>query len=241
MSHWPSWRATNGSVAIQNVLDCFVGQRPSRNDERERRMLFPPPDRRLVIATHNSGKLHEIHDILAPFQLDITSAGALGISEPEETGLTFEDNAALKARHSAEAAQRWALADDSGLEVDALDGAPGIYSARWGGEAKDFGLAMQRVKQELEARGAEPQGAAARFVCVLALSSPEGEAQCFRGTIEGTLTFPPRGEKGFGYDPIFIAEGMTQTFAEMEPHDKHAISHRARAFARLVHYMEHTL
>jgi XTP/dITP diphosphohydrolase len=201
-------------------------------------MLFPPPDRRLVIATHNSGKLREIQDILAPFTLDITSAGALGISEPEETGLTFEENAALKARHSAEAARMWALADDSGLEVDALDGAPGIYSARWGGPAKDFGMAMQRVKQELVAHGVNPEGSAARFVSVLAMAAPGGDVQCFRGTIEGRLTFPPRGEKGFGYDPIFIAEGMDMTFAEMEPQEKHAISHRARAFQKLVQYME---
>ena len=201
-------------------------------------MIFPPPDRRLVIASHNSGKLREIQDILAPFQLDITYAGALGIPEPEETGLTFEDNAALKARHSAEAAQMWALADDSGLEVNALDNAPGIYSARWGGPSKDFTMAMERVRRELLERGVEPEGAAARFVCVLSLASPGGEVQNFRGTVEGRLTFPPRGEKGFGYDPIFLAEDMTRSFAEIEPQEKHAISHRARALKNLTHYLE---
>lgn len=201
-------------------------------------MIFPPPDRRLVIATHNGGKLHEIQDILAPFRLEVTSAGALGIPEPEETGLTFEENAALKARHSSEAARMWALADDSGLEVDALEGAPGIYSARWAGPSKDFGMAMERIRQELTQSGVEPEGSAARFVCVLSLASPAGEVRNFRGTIEGTLTFPPRGEKGFGYDPIFVAEGLTRTFAEIEPKEKHAISHRARAFAALTQYME---
>lgn len=201
-------------------------------------MIFPPPDRRLVIATHNSGKLREIQDILAPFRLEVMSAGVLGIPEPEETGLTFEENAALKARHSAKAAKLWALADDSGLEVDALDLAPGIYSARWAGPSKDFGMAMERIRQELIQRGVEPQGAAARFVCVLSLASPSGDVQNFRGTIEGTLTFPPRGDKGFGYDPLFVAEGMTRTFAEIEPQEKHAISHRALAFSALTRYME---
>jgi XTP/dITP diphosphohydrolase len=194
--------------------------------------------RRLVIATHNGGKLREIQEILAPFSLDITSAAALGIEEPEETGMTFEENAALKARHSSAASGLWALSDDSGLEVDALDKAPGIYSARWAGPSKDFSMAMQRIEQELYERGHAPQGAAARFVCVLALSDPAGSVQCFRGTVEGTLTFPPRGEKGFGYDPIFIAHGMSQSFAEIEPAEKHRISHRANAFTKLVESLE---
>lgn len=194
--------------------------------------------RRLVIATHNGGKLREIQDILSPFSLDITSAGALGIEEPEETGLTFEENAALKARHSSAASGLWALSDDSGLEVDALDKAPGIYSARWAGPSKDFSMAMQRIQRELTERGHTAQGAAARFVCVLALSDPSGKVQCFRGTVEGTLTFPARGEKGFGYDPIFVADGMAQSFAEIEPSEKHRISHRAKAFAKLVQSLE---
>lgn len=201
-------------------------------------MSFPPSDGRLVIATHNEGKLVEIQEILRPFALKLVSAGALGIAEPEETGLTFEENAALKARHSAEASGMWALADDSGLEVDALEGAPGIYSARWAGPSKDFKMAMQRVAQELEAKNISLQGATARFVCVLALCAPDGNVRCFRGTVEGTLTFPPRGEKGFGYDPMFVAQGMQQTFAEIDPKEKHRISHRAQAFALLNHHLE---
>ncbi|MBY0354565.1 MAG: RdgB/HAM1 family non-canonical purine NTP pyrophosphatase [Rickettsiales bacterium] len=203
-------------------------------------MPFPPADRRLVIATHNAGKLREIGDILAPFALNVASAGSLGISEPEETGLTFEENAALKALHSAVASQGWALADDSGLEVTALDNAPGIYSARWAGASKDFSSAMMRIQQELTAKNLQPEGAAARFVCVLALASPTGQIECFRGEVEGHLTFPARGEHGFGYDPIFIAHGMTQTFAEIMPQEKHQLSHRARAFAKLLAYMERT-
>jgi XTP/dITP diphosphohydrolase len=197
-----------------------------------------PTDRRLVIATHNPGKLIEIQDILAPFGLDITSAGALGIEEPEETGLTFEENAALKARHSADRSGRWALSDDSGLEVDALGGAPGIYSARWAGPQKDFSSAMARIEQDIIGAGHEPEGARARFVCVLALAAPDGSTQCYRGTVEGRLTFPARGERGFGYDPIFIADGMTKTFAEIAPEEKHRISHRANAFTRMAQTWE---
>ncbi len=190
----------------------------------------------LIIATHNSGKLKEIADLLAPLGLTCISAGSLGLAEPEETGLTYEANAAIKSVAAARASGHLALADDSGLSIEALDGAPGIYSARWAGETKDFRVAMQRVEKELAARRVNPQGARARFVCALALSSPEGDTITFTGTVEGTLTFPPRGNKGFGYDPIFIAQHHAITFAEMEPAAKHAISHRAEAFAKLLHY-----
>lgn len=192
----------------------------------------------LVIATHNPGKLKEIAELLAPIHLECVSAGSLGLAEPEETGLTFEANAAIKSEAAAKASGHYALADDSGLSVDALDGAPGIYSARWAGESKDFALAMQKVEAELKAKGISPEGAKAQFVCALALSSPEGHTLTFTGTVEGTLTFPPRGSKGFGYDPIFVPAGYTITFAEMEPEAKHAISHRAQAFRQLLAYFE---
>lgn len=184
---------------------------------------------RLVIASHNKGKLAEIADLLAPCGIETVSAGALGIPEPEETGATFEENAALKARHSAQASGLPALADDSGLVVPALGGAPGIYSARWAGPTRDFRIAMERVRRELGGR--DP---AARFVAVLALAWPDGPCECFRGEVAGRLTWPPRGERGFGYDPIFVPQGGRLTFGEMDPAEKHAQSHRARAFAKFV-------
>lgn len=187
----------------------------------------------LVIASHNKGKLAEFETLLAPLGLSVTSAHALNLPEPEETGTTFEENSALKALASATASGLTALADDSGLAVEALDGAPGIYSARWAGPEKDFAAAIDRVQQALRDRGVEPEGAKACFVCVLTLADAQGHVQHVRGEIHGTLTFPPRGSKGFGYDPIFIADGMQQTFAEIEPEEKHAISHRARALAAL--------
>jgi XTP/dITP diphosphohydrolase len=184
---------------------------------------------RIVVASHNAGKLREIDALLAPLGLIVTGAGALGLPEPDETGLTFEDNAILKARASADASGIAALADDSGLAVDALDGAPGIYSARWAGPEKDFTAAMARIERELAGRDAS-----AKFVCVLALAEPHGDVETFRGEIPGHLTFPPRGTRGFGYDPIFIADGMRESFAEIDPALKHAISHRAKAFEELV-------
>jgi XTP/dITP diphosphohydrolase len=187
----------------------------------------------LVLASHNKGKLVEIRDLLTPYALEVVSAAEKHVSEPEETGDSFIANAELKALHSAHATGLIALADDSGLAVDELDGAPGIYSARWAGETKDFAAAMQRIHAELSAKGVTPQGAKARFVCALALGWPDGHCEHVEGIIEGTLTFPPRGEKGFGYDPIFIPEGYDVTFAEMEPNIKHSISHRGRAFALL--------
>lgn len=186
----------------------------------------------LVIASHNKGKVREIGELLAPFALTIKSADELGLPEPEETGATFIDNAVLKARAAAEASGQASLADDSGLAVTALDGAPGIYSARWAGETKDFAFAMARVERELKAKNMTDYSA--KFVCVLALAMPDGDVAVFEGEVEGTLVFPPRGQKGFGYDPIFVANGMQETFGEIDPTTKHAMSHRAHAFEKLV-------
>ncbi|HEX3862878.1 MAG TPA: RdgB/HAM1 family non-canonical purine NTP pyrophosphatase [Stellaceae bacterium] len=184
---------------------------------------------RLVIASHNPGKIVEIDALLAPFGIVTLGAAALGLPEPDETGATFEDNAALKARAAAERSGIVALADDSGLVVPALGGAPGIYSARWAGPAKDFAAAMARVQQEL-ADGDRR----AYFVAVLALCWPDGELALFRGEEHGSLVWPPRGDRGFGYDPIFVPDGYSQTFGEMDPDAKHRIGHRARAFAKMM-------
>ena len=184
---------------------------------------------RLVIASHNPGKVDEIAALVAPFDTAIVAAASLGIPEPEETGDTFEANAALKARAAVEAAGLPALADDSGLVVPALGGAPGIYSARWAGPAKDFRVSMERVNREL---GDSERGAS--FVAVLALAWPDGHVELFRGEVSGTLTWPPRGNRGFGYDPMFIPVGGALTFGQLDPAEKHRISHRARAFAKLV-------
>src|SRR5215471_20216565 len=192
-------------------------------------MLQIFPGYRLVVASHNTGKVEEITELLAPFGVETISAGSLGLPEPEETGDTFEANAALKAKAAAQASGLPALADDSGLVVPALGGAPGIYSARWAGPAKDFHVAMERVQQELGGKDRS-----AMFVAVLALAWPAGGIQLFRGEVAGTLTWPPRGDRGFGYDPIFVPLGGTETFGEMNPAEKHKISHRARAFAKLV-------
>ena len=183
----------------------------------------------LVIASHNPGKVEEIAALLAPFAVETIAAGSLGIPEPEETGDSFEANAALKARAAAAASELPSLADDSGLVVPALSGAPGIYSARWAGPAKDFRVAMERVHRELGDKNRN-----ASFVAVLALAWPDGPTELFRGEVEGSLTWPPRGDRGFGYDPIFIPQRATLTFGEIEPVEKHRISHRARAFAKLV-------
>jgi len=186
----------------------------------------------IVVASHNPGKAREIRALLAPFGYVVKSAAELNLPEPEETGATFAENAALKARAAADASGFVALADDSGLAVAALDGAPGIYSARWAGPSKDFARAMARVARELKERDAADRSA--KFVCALALAAPHGETEIFEGEIQGHLEFPPRGTKGFGYDPIFVPEGLTRTFAEIDPDEKHAVSHRARAFAKLV-------
>jgi XTP/dITP diphosphohydrolase len=196
-----------------------------------------PRGSQLVVASHNPGKVREIKALLGPHGIAAISAGDLGLPEPEETGLTFAANAELKAHASAKGSGHAALADDSGLCVDALDGAPGIYSARWAGPTKDFRIAMTRIHDEL--RHLNISGglhtSAAKFVCALCLALPSGEFQTFEGEVHGSLTFPPRGPHGFGYDPIFIADGMIETFAEIDPAQKHAMSHRARAFQKLLH------
>jgi XTP/dITP diphosphohydrolase len=186
----------------------------------------------LVVASHNPGKVREIGELLSPYAIETKSAAALQLPEPEETGLTFAENALLKARAAAAATGLLSLADDSGLAVTALNGAPGIYSARWAGAEKDFSKAIARVQRELESRGAVDRSA--KFVCALALAAPSGETEVFEAEVHGHLEFPPRGDKGFGYDPIFVADGMTQTFGEIEPAQKHAISHRARAFEKFL-------
>jgi XTP/dITP diphosphohydrolase len=192
--------------------------------------LTLPRGTQIVAATHNPGKVIELAALLDG-RFDVASAGALGVSEPEETESTFVGNALLKARHSAKATGRIALADDSGLSVAALDGAPGIYSARWAGPDKDFALAMRKVEERLEAAGDEDH--AAWFTCALAVAWPDGPGVVFEGRVDGRLVFPGRGGNGFGYDPIFVADGHSLTFGEMEPAAKDAISHRAKAFAQL--------
>ena len=192
-----------------------------------------PRGTQLVVASHNAGKVREIKALLGPHGIEAISAGSLGLAEPEETGATFAANAEIKALASAKAGRHAALADDSGLCVDALDGAPGIYSARWAGPTKDFRIAMNRIHDELRHKGLSTS--AAKFVCALCVALPSGEFQTFEGEVRGHLTFPPRGDHGFGYDPIFVANGMEQTFAEIDPAKKHAMSHRAKAFEKLLH------
>lgn len=194
--------------------------------------------RDILVASHNEGKVREIRALLAPLGFTVHSAASLNLPEPEETGTTFEANAELKAIAAARAATMRALADDSGLCVPALNGAPGIYSARWAGETKDFSVAMARIARELREKGVEPNGAAAYFVCALTLAEADGTCLTVRGEVHGTLTFPPRGARGFGYDPIFVANGYTHSFAEIPPEEKHAISHRAQAFAQLVAHLK---
>jgi XTP/dITP diphosphohydrolase len=200
------------------------------------------PGSRLVVATHNDGKLRELRDLLKPFGLDLTSAGELGLPEPEEIGTSFAENARIKAEAAAKASGLTALADDSGLAVLALWGAPGIFSARWAGPKKDFASAMQRVEDELHNRGAvEPQQRRAAFVAALCLCRPDGECDEVEGFVLGTLVWPPRGTQGFGYDPVFLPEGHERTFGEMDADEKHGVdwktghglSHRARAFIAL--------
>ncbi len=189
-------------------------------------------EEKLVIASHNQGKIDEIADLLKYFGVAVVSAAALGLPEPEETGASFVANALLKAQAAAAGSGLPSLADDSGLAVHALGDAPGIYSARWaeGGKGRDFGVAMARVNRELG--GAADR--TAHFVCLLALAWPDGHAETFEARVDGTLVWPPRGTQGFGYDPIFQPQGYDMVFAEMEPGDKHAISHRAAAFTHLV-------
>jgi len=204
---------------------------------------------RLVIASHNQGKVREIAALLGRYGIEPVSAAELGLPEPDETGTNFLDNADLKARAAADLSGMVALADDSGLCVEALGNRPGIFSARWAvverghvpandepghlEGARDFGFAMRRIQAELEALG-PGVSRNAHFVCALALVWPDGQSEWFEGLVEGTLVWPPRGDKGFGYDPMFVPEGHDQTFGEMDPDEKHAISHRAAAFRKLV-------
>jgi XTP/dITP diphosphohydrolase len=188
---------------------------------------------KLVIASHNEGKVREIRALLAPYGIEPVSAGSLGLPEPDETGTSFAANAELKARAAADLSGLPALADDSGLSVEALGGDPGIFSARWAGEAKDFDMAMRLVEQNVQAAGPEA-GRDAHFVCALSLCWPDGHVETFEGRIDGTLVWPPRGSQGFGYDAMFLPLNGEQTFGEMEPDAKHAISHRAVAFRKLV-------
>jgi XTP/dITP diphosphohydrolase len=187
---------------------------------------------RLVIASHNPGKVAEIKALLEPFGIAVSGASELGLPEPPETGASFAENAAIKAEIAARLSGEATLADDSGLGVAALGGAPGIYSARWAGPAKDFRIAMARIESELKEKGG--RDLRAWFVCALALAAPRMETEIFEGQVFGAVTFPPRGDRGFGYDPIFVPENYRQTFGEMEPEKKHSISHRAKAFEKLV-------
>ncbi len=194
----------------------------------------------LVIATHNAGKLKEISALLAPYGVQCVSAGSLGLPEPEETGTTFVENAVIKARAAAEAAQLPALVDDSGLSVTALDGRPGVYTADWaerqwfeGPAGRDWYMAMGKVEGLLSEQGPDVDRSA-WFSCVLAIAWPSGDHAVYEGRADGTLTWPPRGTLGFGYDPVFVPRGRTETFAEIAPAEKHEISHRADAFAKLV-------
>lgn len=188
---------------------------------------------KLVVASHNQGKVREINDLIGPYGLQAVSAGALGLPEPVEDGESFAANAIIKAEAAAIASGLPALSDDSGLEVEGLGGAPGIYSARWGGDAGDFNLAMQRVEDELIKRGCVlPDQRRANFTCCLALAAPGLEPLVFEGKVFGHMVWPPRGDKGFGYDPVFVADGHDVTFGEMAPSAKHLISHRAEAFAK---------
>ncbi len=196
---------------------------------------------RLVIATHNPGKLAEMRELLAPYGIEATSAGELGLHEPDETGMSFRDNAGIKAKAAAGVAGLPAFADDSGLVVDALDGAPGIHSARWAGPDRNFRRAMETIEEQLRQRGATaaPQRKA-HFVSALCVAWPDGHVEEFEAPVDGTLVWPPRGDKGFGYDPIFLPDGHARTFGEMPSEEKHGLpprakglSHRARAFMKL--------
>ncbi len=185
---------------------------------------------RLVIASHNPGKVREIADLLEPYGASVTSAGELGLPEPDETGASFAENAALKAAAAAATTGLAALADDSGLAVLALGGEPGIYSARWAGPARDFSYAMRKLEKAMAGKADRR----ACFVCALALAWPDGHVEIFEGVVDGTLVWPPRGNRGFGYDPVFLPNGRSETFGEMGPEEKHEISHRADAFRKLV-------
>lgn len=184
----------------------------------------------LIVASHNPGKVREIRELLLPFGMEVRSAANLDLPEPEETESTFTGNALLKARSAARIAKRPAIADDSGLAVTALNGAPGIYSARWAGPDKDFGMAMEKVERALDGK----TDRSAAFVCALALVWPDGHEEVFEGRVTGDIVWPPRGDRGFGYDPIFVPTGGEETYGEIDPAEKHRTSHRADAFRQLV-------
>ncbi|HRJ68682.1 MAG TPA: RdgB/HAM1 family non-canonical purine NTP pyrophosphatase [Beijerinckiaceae bacterium] len=188
---------------------------------------------RVVLATHNAGKLAEMVDLLAPFGVEVVSSGALGLPEPAETGTLFSENAAIKARAAAVATGLPAIADDSGLCVDLLDGAPGLFTADWAGSPRNFTRAMERLRFELERRGHDASGARAHFVSAIVVAWPDGGEQVFEGRVHGTLAFPPRGPEGFGYDPCFVPLGEIRTFGEMPMAEKKKHSHRARAIAAM--------
>ncbi len=187
---------------------------------------------KLVVASHNEGKVRELGELFAPYGVACVSAGRLGLTEPEETGESFEENALIKARAAARGARLLAVADDSGLEVEALGGRPGVQSARWSGPERDFNRAMARVHEELEATGGAYRRA--NFACALALVAPSGEEIVTTGKVYGKIVWPPRGSRGFGYDPIFVPDGYRETFGEMDPALKNQISHRMRAFETLI-------
>lgn len=207
-------------------------------------LMRPLEGKRIVVASHNAGKLREFADLIAPFGLEAQSAGDYGLPEPDETGTTFEENAYIKAFAAAKATGLPALSDDSGLEIDALGGQPGVYTANWAETpdgTRDFGMAMQRAEVAMQEVGATASGQrTGRFVAVICLAWPDGEAEYFRGEAEGTLVWPPRGDSGFGYDPVFLPHGHDRTFGEMTATEKHgwkpgdatALSHRARAFQK---------
>ena len=190
---------------------------------------------RIVLASHNAGKVKEIRDLLRPLGVDVVSAAELKLAEPAETETTFAGNARIKAHAAAQASGLPALSDDSGLEVDALSGAPGVYTAVWAEtpSGRDFGMAMRRVQDELD-NIAAPETRTARFVCALCLAWPDGSDEVFEGNVTGRVVWPPRGTRGFGFDPVFVPEGYEETFGEMDPEQKHAMSHRADAFAKMM-------
>ena len=189
---------------------------------------------KMVLATHNAGKLKEMQALLASYAVEVVSAGDLGLSEPAETGTIFSENAGIKARAAAQATGLPAIADDSGLCIDALDGAPGLFTADWCGQPRDYSAGMERVRFELDRRGHAPTGAAAHFVSCIVVAWPEGGEDLFEGRVHGALAFPPRGANGFGFDPCFAPEGSARTFGEMSDSEKKAISHRARALGAMI-------
>jgi XTP/dITP diphosphohydrolase len=223
----------------------MIQARNSSAHKSSARASSPAPHRaisgRLVIATHNPGKLIEMRELLAPYGITALSAGELGLSDPDETGMTFRDNARIKAEAAAKASGLPAFADDSGLVVDALDGAPGIHSARWAGPDRNFHRAMEAIEEKLRERGATaPERRKAHFVSALCVAWPDGHVEEFEARVTGTLVWPPRGDQGFGYDPIFLPDGQQRTFGEMSREEKHGLpphgkglSHRARAFVKL--------